>query len=39
MKQKLRQAYIRGMLDLSMFVFAVGNIAYIGVYIVEKYFM
>lgn len=39
MKAKLKQAYIRGMLDLSMFLFIVGNISYFGVYIVEKYFM
>ena len=38
-KQKLRQAYIRGMVDLSMFLFVIVNISYFGVYVVEKYFM
>lgn len=37
MKQKLRRAYIRGMIDLGMFLYVVGNIAYFSVYIVEKY--
>lgn len=39
MKNKLRQAYIRGMIDLSMFLFVVGNMAYFGIYTLEKYFM
>ena len=39
MKNKLRQAYIRGMIDLSMFLFVVGNMAYFGIYTIEKYFM
>lgn len=39
MKRKIRQAYIRGMIDLSMFLFVIGNIAYFGIYTIEKYFM
>ncbi len=39
MKQRLRQAYIRGMIDLGMFLYVVGNIAYFGVFILEKYFI
>ncbi len=39
MKKKLRQAYIRGMIDLSMFLFVISNIAYFTVYTLEKYFM
>ena len=37
MKQKLRQAYIRGMIDLSMFLLMIGSNAYFLVYVVEKY--
>lgn len=39
MKKKLRQAYLRGMIDLSMFLVVVGNMAYFGMYVIEKYFM
>lgn len=39
MKKKIRQAYIRGMIDLTMSLFVIGNIAYFTVYTVEKYFM
>ena len=39
MKKKLRQAYIRGMIDLTMSLFVIGNIAYFTAYVLEKYFM
>lgn len=34
-----KQAYISGMVDLSMFLFVIVNISYFGVYVAEKYFM
>lgn len=39
MKKKLRQAYIRGMVDLTMFLFMMGSFTYFGLYTIEKYFM
>lgn len=39
MKNKLRQAYIRGMIDLSMFLIMMSSFAYFGIYTLEKYFM
>ena len=39
MKKKLRQAYIRGMIDLTMSVFVIGSIAYYTFYVLENYFM
>lgn len=39
MKKKLRQAYIRGMIDLSIFVATFGFYVWVGMYILEKYFM
>ena len=39
MKKKLRQAYIRGMIDLSVFVATFEFYVWIGMYTIEKYFM
>lgn len=39
MNRKLRQAYIRGMIDLGMILFLIGSIGGFVVYVVEKYFM
>lgn len=39
MKMKLRQAYIRGMIDLSMFLIMMSSFTYFGIYTIEKYFM
>lgn len=39
MKKKLRQAYIRGMIDLSVFVATFGFYVLIAMYTIEKYFM
>jgi hypothetical protein len=39
MKKKLRQAYIRGMIDLSVFLFVMASFTYFGLYTIEKYFM
>lgn len=36
MKKKLRQAYIRGMIDLSVFVAVIGFYAWVAVDIIEK---
>ena len=37
MKRKIRQAYIRGMIDLSVFLLVMSSNVYFLVYIVEKY--
>ena len=39
MKQKLRQAYIRGMVDLSLFLFCMASYIFFVMYVLEKYFM
>ena len=39
MRNKIRQAYIRGMIDLSMFLIMMISFTYFGVYTLEKYFM
>lgn len=39
MKNKLKQAYIRGMIDLSMFLIMMSSFTYFGIYTIEKYFM
>lgn len=39
MKKKIRQAYIRGMIDLSMFLIVMSSFTYFGIYTIEKYFM
>ena len=39
MKRKIRQAYIRRMIDLSMFLIVMSSFTYFGIYILEKYFM
>lgn len=37
MKQKLKRAYIQGMIDLSMFLMVMGSFVYFGIYILENY--
>lgn len=39
MKKKLRQAYIRGMIDLTIWLTMMSSFVYFGTYAVEKYFM
>lgn len=39
MKNKIRQAYIRGMIDLTVFLLTFSSFTYFGIYVLEKYFM
>ncbi len=39
MKAKQKQAYIRGMIDLSIFLLFMTSNTYFVMYVVEKYFM
>lgn len=39
MQKRLRQAYIRGMIDLTLIVTTMAFYVWVGVYAVEKYFM
>lgn len=39
MKAKLRQAYMRGMIDLSIFLLFMTSNTYFVMYVAEKYFM
>lgn len=39
MKRKIRQAYIRGMIDISVWLIMMYSYVQFGMYAIEKYFM
>jgi len=39
MRERLRRAYIRGMIDMLIILYVIGSIAYFEVYTIEKYLM